>query len=647
MMNPNSQFFILKPLYFRITNSFIIIFYLLAQITSSQVDPKFTACAPKTCPNNNQSISFPFYIQGTQESYCGSPGFEISCAPDGSPTLNLSHTQYFIHQIFYQDQSLRVSNAAFSTLQSNATGGCLVPTQNLTLPPSNEFRVAPNQTDMVLFYGCDAPSLHEHRVGCSAENQTSSVLALDKRDELISFVAANCKGEVVDTVVEDGIGGVGEALRKGFLLSWTASNCSVCNSTGGRCGFDSDLYTFRCYCTDRVHSASCGAVDPVITNKNKATMVKIASAVGVVGIVVVVVLACWLRTKIFPSSLLFGRDNQTHHVIQKFLKEHGPLPITRYNYSEIKKITNSFKNKLGQGGFGSVYKGKLHDGCVVAVKILGESRGKGEDFINEVASISTTSHVNIVRLLGFCFDGSKRALIYEFMSNGSLDKFIYEDKNPLQVAHELDCELMYNIAIGIARGLEYLHRGCNTRILHFDIKPHNILLDENFSPKISDFGLAKICPMRESAISITGARGTAGYIAPEVFCRNFGAVSHKSDVYSYGMMIMEMVGRRKNIKVEIECSSELYFPYWIYDRLESNQELGLQIVKNEGDDKMMRKMALVGLWCIQTHPSSRPTISSVVEMLEKKVELLQLPPKPFLSSPSPSSLHFSGDTIAL
>jgi len=261
-MNPNSQFFILKPLYFRITNSFIIIFYLLAQITSSQVDPKFTACAPKTCPNNNQSISFPFYIQGTQESYCGSPGFEISCAPDGSPTLNLSHTQYFIHQIFYQDQSLRVSNAAFSTLQSNATGGCLVPTQNLTLPPSNEFRVAPNQTDMVLFYGCDAPSLHEHRVGCSAENQTSSVLALDKRDELISFVAANCKGEVVDTVVEDGIGGVGEALRKGFLLSWTASNCSVCNSTGGRCGFDSDLYTFRCYCTDRVHSASCGAVDP-------------------------------------------------------------------------------------------------------------------------------------------------------------------------------------------------------------------------------------------------------------------------------------------------------------------------------------------------------------------------------------------------
>jgi len=326
------------------------------------------------------------------------------------------------------------------------------------------------------------------------------------------------------------------------------------------------------------------------------------------------------------------------------LKEHGPLPITRHNYSEIKKMTNSFKSKLGQGGFGSVYKGKLHDGRVVAVKILGESRGNGQEFINEVASISTTSHVNIVRLLGFCFDGSKRALIYEFMPNGSLDKFIYKEKSSLQVVHQLDCKILYNIAVGIARGLEYLHRGCNTKILHFDIKPHNILLDENFSPKISDFGLAKICPRKESAVSITGARGTIGYIAPEVFSRNFGAVSHKSDVYSYGMMILEMVGRRKNIQVEIDRSSELYFPYWIYDRLESNEELDLEIVKNESDDKVMRKMAVVGLWCIQTHPSTRPTISSVVEMLENRVELLQLPPKPFLSSPSPSPVQLSYQT---
>jgi serine/threonine protein kinase len=145
-------------------------------------------------------------------------------------------------------------------------------------------------------------------------------------------------------------------------------------------------------------------------------------------------------------------------------------------------------------------------------------------------------------IMGFCFEGSKRALIYEFMPNGSLDKFIYKG-NLLNANCELAWETLYKIAVGIAHGLEYLHKGCNTRILHFDIKPHNILLDENFLPKVSDFGLAKICARDESIISLLGARGTAGYIAPKLFCRNFGAVSHKSDVYSYGMMVLEMFVR--------------------------------------------------------------------------------------------------------
>ncbi|XP_031261812.1 PR5-like receptor kinase [Pistacia vera] len=194
-------------------------------------------------------------------------------------------------------------------------------------------------------------------------------------------------------------------------------------------------------------------------------------------------------------------------------------------------MTNSFRDKLGEGGYGGVYKGKLLDGRNVAVKVLKEAKGNGEEFINEVASISRTSHVNIVALLGFCFEGSKRALVYEFMPNGSLEKFIYEKS--METNQKLTWENLYQIAVGIAQGLEYLRRGCSTRILHFDIKPHNILLDEEFCPKISDFGLAKICLKKESIISLTGTRGTIGYIVPEVVSRNFGEVSHKSDVYSY------------------------------------------------------------------------------------------------------------------
>ncbi|KAB1205595.1 hypothetical protein CJ030_MR7G017772 [Morella rubra] len=300
-------------------------------------------------------------------------------------------------------------------------------------------------------------------------------------------------------------------------------------------------------------------------------------------------------------------------------------------------MTNFFKDKLGQGGYGGVYKGKLLDGSLVAVKFLKESRGTGEEFINEVASIGRTSHVNIVTLMGFCFEGSKRALIYEFMPNGSLDKFIYK-KNLQMDDQRLEWEMLYKIAVGIARGLEYLHRGCNTRILHFDIKPHNILLDENFCPKISDFGLAKICPREKSIISMLGARGTVGYIAPEVFCRNFGGVSHKSDVYSYGMMVLEMVGGRKNINVETDRTSEIFYPHWIYKRLELDEELGLLGLTNEKDEESARKMIIVSLWCIQTDPSSRPPISRVIDMLEGTLDSLQIPPKPILSSPSRSPI---------
>jgi serine/threonine protein kinase len=269
-----------------------------------------------------------------------------------------------------------------------------------------------------------------------------------------------------------------------------------------------------------------------------------------------------------------------------------------------------------------------------------ESRGNGEEFINKVASIGRTFHVNIVSLMGFCFEGSKRALIYEFMSNGSLEKFINKE-SPSKADRRLEWETLYKIALGIAQGLEYLHKGCNTRILHFDIKPHNILLDENFCPKISDFGLTKICHREKSIISMLGARGTVGYIAPEVFYRNFGRFSHKSDVYSYGMMIFEMVGGRRNKDVEIDDTSEIFFPHWIYKRLEQDEDLGLHGLMNEEDHKSARKMIIVSLWCIQIDPSSRPSMSRVVNMLEGSPESLQVPPKPYLSSPSRSPEDYS------
>ena len=183
--------------------------------------------------------------------------------------------------------------------------------------------------------------------------------------------------------------------------------------------------------------------------------------------------------------------------------------------------------------------------------------------------------------------------------------------------------------------------------MHFDIKPHNILLDENFCPKISDFGLAKICLREKSIISMVGARGTIGYIAPEVFCRNFGGISHKSDIYSYGMMVLEMAGSRKNIDASVDFTSEICFPHWIYKRLELNEELGLIGLLNEGDEDIARKMIIMSLWCIQTDPLNRPSMSRVVEMLEGSSNSLQIPPKPYLSSPPRSPLGSSIVMVSL
>ncbi|KAJ8775212.1 hypothetical protein K2173_020216 [Erythroxylum novogranatense] len=315
--------------------------------------------------------------------------------------------------------------------------------------------------------------------------------------------------------------------------------------------------------------------------------------------------------------------------IEEFLQTQGDFMPIRYSYSNIKKITKNFKDKLGQGGYGSVYKGRLRSGRLAAIKLLGNSKSNGQDFINEVGTIGTIHHVNVVKLIGFCVQGSKRALVYEFMPNGSLDKYLFSP----EVTNSISIEKMYEISLGVARGIEYLHRGCAMQILHFDIKPHNILLDENFVPKISDFGISKLCETKNTVVSLTGARGTIGYMAPELFYRHIGGISFKADVYSFGMLLMEMAGRRKNLNAIADHSSQIYFPTWAYEQFRKGKyiELG-EANATEEQNKITKKIIVVALWCIQLKPDNRPPMHKVIEMLEQDVESLKLPPKPLLSS---------------
>ena len=318
----------------------------------------------------------------------------------------------------------------------------------------------------------------------------------------------------------------------------------------------------------------------------------------------------------------YWKTRITIDAVEKFLRMQQMLVTTRYAYTDIIAITGHFREKLGQGGYGSVYKGVLLPGGVpIAVKMLSNSSCNGEEFISEVATIGKIHHVNVVRLVGFCSEETVRALIYEFMPRGSLDKYIFSSEK------SFSWDKLNEIALGIARGINYLHQGCDMQIVHFDIKPHNILLDSNFVPKVADFGLAKLFPKDNSFVPLSAMRGTIGYIAPEMVSRSFGAISSKSDVYSFGMLLLEMAGGRRNADPHAGSSSQAYYPSLVYGQL-TGEQVG-EISEDVNMHELEKKLCVVGLWCIQMKPSDRPTMSEVIEMLEGDAGALQMPPRPF------------------
>ncbi|XWS70434.1 hypothetical protein CRYUN_Cryun03dG0047900 [Craigia yunnanensis] len=314
-----------------------------------------------------------------------------------------------------------------------------------------------------------------------------------------------------------------------------------------------------------------------------------------------------------------------------FLERLTGMP-TRFTYNDLRTATNNFSVKLGDGGFGSVYRGTLPDGTQLAVKKL-EGIGQGKkEFRAEVGIIGSIHHFHLVRLKGFCAEGSYRLLAYEYMANGSLEKWIFKRnrEEPL-----LDWGTRFNIAVGTAKGLAYLHEDCDAKIVHCDIKPENVLLDDNFIAKVSDFGLAKLMTREQSHV-FTTLRGTRGYLAPE-WITNY-AISEKSDVYSYGMLLLEIIGGRKNFDPE-ESSEKSYLPSYAFKMSEEGtlRDILDSRLTIEGEDERVNTTIKVALWCIQEDMHLRPSMTKVVQMLEG----LSPVPKPPMSSPLGSRLYSS------
>ncbi|KAF3534120.1 hypothetical protein DY000_02036809 [Brassica cretica] len=346
-------------------------------------------------------------------------------------------------------------------------------------------------------------------------------------------------------------------------------------------------------------------------------IVIIITVLAAVFIICVLIFAAFRIHRRMKARLLASQE--TTHSFVNIL----PCTSIRFPYKDLQLATRNFSVKLGQGGFGSVFKGTLPDGSHIAVKQL-EGIGQGKkEFKAEVSTIGSIHHQNLVHLTGFCEEGAHRLLVYEYLSKGSLERWIFRRRDGDIL---LDWDARFSIAVGTAKGLAYLHEDCDARIIHCDIKPENILLDDDFNVKVSDFGLAKLMTREQSHV-FTTLRGTRGYMAPEWITTY--AISEKSDVYSYGMVLIEIIRRRKNQESSLASTN---FPAYAFTRMregllienvdwEMEEEEGVDIVNDARVGRAMK----TSFWCIQEDMHLRPSMSKVVQMLEGVFPVLQPP----------------------
>ncbi|KAK9222108.1 hypothetical protein WN944_010540 [Citrus x changshan-huyou] len=444
---------------------------------------KYEFCQPTNCSNRSPSIRYPFRLK-TQPTSCGLEGFELSCLSDKTILHLPSSGDYYVHEISYLDSSITITDV-------NETA---CPFQRLF-----SFHLTNSK-----FFGL-----------------STSSYALLKEKKTLSYALCNCTEKAPPKWTSyEAIGPINCFSNEKNLVYAIDSESSM----------EDMLPSCRKSRTENLVAGYCYDGEGKTNGPGPLSISLISTGASIGGITLFA-----LVIFIIYRSREYEKEKETQLKVEKFLENYRTVNPTRYTYKELKKITSRFKHRLGQGGYGSVFRGKLFNGTPVAVKMLEHLKGNGQEFINEVATIGRIHHFHIVRLLGFCSEGNRPA------------------------------------------------------------------------------------------------RGTSGYIAPELFSRNFGEISYKSDVYSYGMMLLEMVGCRKNNDPAVEIQSQIYFPEWIYNRMREGQELCLDF-EEDGDEGIARKLAIVALWCIQWNPTERPSMPMVLQMLEADLQSLEIPPMPFVAA---------------
>ncbi|XP_019054570.1 PREDICTED: cysteine-rich receptor-like protein kinase 10 [Nelumbo nucifera] len=363
------------------------------------------------------------------------------------------------------------------------------------------------------------------------------------------------------------------------------------------------------------------------SGKGKKTSTGTIVAIVIPVVIAVLLLStfgyCWLSKKT-RKKITVGTETKGVESLQ-------------FNFSTVAAATNNFSdaNKIGEGGFGSVYKGKFPNGQEIAVKRLSKNSGQGAvEFKNEAMLVAKLQHRNLVRLLGFCLEGEEKILIYEYVVNKSLDHFLFDPDEHSR----LDWPIRYKIIEGTARGLLYLHEDSRLKIIHRDLKVSNVLLDGDLNPKISDFGMARIFQVDQSEANTNRIVGTYGYMSPEYAMH--GQFSVKSDVFSFGVLLLEIVTGKKNSSFfQSDYAEDLLSYVWKHWNEGTALELVDPILGEAYSRDEVMKCIHIGLLCTQDDVADRPTMATVVLMLNSNSVTLAVPSRPAVYA---SSKMFSG-----
>ncbi|OIT29314.1 PREDICTED: LEAF RUST 10 DISEASE-RESISTANCE LOCUS RECEPTOR-LIKE PROTEIN KINASE-like 1.2 isoform X2 [Nicotiana attenuata] len=606
-MNLQCLFMVKKSVSFLVI---AILFINLADDTLS-IHLNSSACITHSC-GNGVKISYPFWIPEKQPPYCGLPAYNVTCNKDKS-LLHISGDEFIIKEVFYTNNSILLAKADVFDKDNK----CPVPTHNFSLS-GTPFRSGPNTADLFFFYDCTQPYEREtYAVNC-ASNATHHSFAVFHTEllEHSNYSVESCQDPVYALVETDSLDRLlkmnyMQVLQKGFFLQWDGTNCRDCQSSGGHCGVQNN--EFICICKDQPQQRTC------LHGRNKIGL-KVGIGVGAAAItalmagVIFFIYRC-RQKKIYAGSSLFTTSILSYpSSIKDPEKATSLIGVHLFDYNELDEATNNFdsKKELGDGGYGTVYKGKLRDGRVVAVKRLYENNCKRvEQFMNEIDILTRLHHPNLVTLYGCTSRHSRELLlVYEYIPNGTV-------ADHLHGVHSKPGSLSWNtrmkISLETASALAYLHA---SDVIHRDVKTNNILLDNNFCVKVADFGLSRLFPTDVTHVS-TAPQGTPGYVDPEY--HECYQLTDKSDVYSFGVVLIELISSLPAVDI-FRHRHEINLSNMAINKIQGNalHELVDSNLGFDTDDKvrsMITTVAELAFQCLQSDRELRPSMQEVVEAL--------------------------------